>query len=123
MNKVVFVKEPVTEDSANNLMALTLYLDSVDQKRIYYWLNCPGGEVRGQTGGLTGQRGAGGRHRQARWVQKRICYWLNCPGGEVGGFFRCLGRGKAGRHAHREATAACRRSRAAAAAPRSTASR
>ncbi|GBF94594.1 ATP-dependent Clp protease proteolytic subunit [Raphidocelis subcapitata] len=45
MNKVVFVKEPVTEDSANNLMALTLYLDSVDQKRIYYWLNCPGGEV------------------------------------------------------------------------------
>lgn len=45
MNKVVFIKEPVTEDSANNLMALTLYLDSVDQKRIYYWLNCPGGEV------------------------------------------------------------------------------
>lgn len=45
MNKVVFVKEPVTEDSANSLMALTLYLDSVDQKRIYYWLNCPGGEV------------------------------------------------------------------------------
>ncbi|KAI8468852.1 MAG: Clp protease-domain-containing protein [Monoraphidium minutum] len=45
MNKVVFVKEPVTEDSANSLMALTLYLDSVDKKRIYYWLNCPGGEV------------------------------------------------------------------------------
>lgn len=43
--KVVFVKEPVTEDSANNLIALTLHLDSLDQKRIYYWLNCPGGEV------------------------------------------------------------------------------
>lgn len=32
MNKVVFIKEPVTEDSANSLMALTLYLDSLDQK-------------------------------------------------------------------------------------------
>jgi len=43
--KVVFIKEAVTEDVANNMMALTLYLDSIDQKRIYYWLNCPGGEV------------------------------------------------------------------------------
>lgn len=45
MNKVVFIKEPLTEDLANNMIALTLYLDSLDQKRIYYWLNCPGGEV------------------------------------------------------------------------------
>ena len=37
----------MTEDVANNMMALTLYLDSIDQKRIYYWLNCPGGEVGG----------------------------------------------------------------------------
>lgn len=45
MQKVVFVKEALTEDKANNLIALTLYLDSLDNKRIYYWLNCPGGEV------------------------------------------------------------------------------
>jgi hypothetical protein len=30
------------------MIALTLYLDSVDQKRIYYWLNCPGGDVSGE---------------------------------------------------------------------------
>lgn len=45
MQKVVFIKQPVTEDVANNMIALTLYLDSLDNKRIYYWLNCPGGEV------------------------------------------------------------------------------
>lgn len=28
------------------MVALSLYLDSQDKKRIYYWLNCPGGEVR-----------------------------------------------------------------------------
>mmetsp|Transcript_17134 Transcript_17134/g.36988 ORF Transcript_17134/g.36988 Transcript_17134/m.36988 type:complete len:271 (+) Transcript_17134:28-840(+) len=44
-NKVVFIKEAVNEEVANNMIALSLYLDSVDQKRIYYWLNCPGGEV------------------------------------------------------------------------------
>jgi ATP-dependent Clp protease protease subunit len=27
------------------MIALSLYLDSVDNKRVYYWLNCPGGEV------------------------------------------------------------------------------
>ncbi|GIL92696.1 hypothetical protein Vretimale_19423 [Volvox reticuliferus] len=43
--KVVFIKEAITEDVANNMIALTLYLDSLDNKRIYYWLNCPGGEV------------------------------------------------------------------------------
>ena len=43
--KVVFIKEAITEDVANNMIALSLYLDSVDNKRIYYWLNCPGGEV------------------------------------------------------------------------------
>lgn len=43
--KVVFIKDPVTEETANNLIALTLYLDSVDNKRIYYWMNCIGGEV------------------------------------------------------------------------------
>lgn len=47
--KVVFVKEPVTEEVANNMIALSLYLDSQDKKRIYYWLNLPGGEVRGRT--------------------------------------------------------------------------
>lgn len=45
LNKVVFIRQPVTEDVANNMIALTLYLDSLDKKRIYYWLNCPGGEV------------------------------------------------------------------------------
>ena len=45
MNKVVFIRESVTEDVANNMIALTLYLDSLDKKRIYYWLNCPGGDV------------------------------------------------------------------------------
>jgi hypothetical protein len=45
LQKVVFIKEAITEEVANNMIALTLYLDSVDQKRIYYWLNCPGGEV------------------------------------------------------------------------------
>lgn len=45
MNKVVFIREPVSEDVANNMIALTLYLDSLDKKRIYYWLNCPGGDV------------------------------------------------------------------------------
>lgn len=43
--KVVFIKEAITEDVANNMIALTLHLDSLDQKRIYYWMNCPGGEV------------------------------------------------------------------------------
>ncbi len=28
MNKVVFIRQPVTEDLANNLIALTLYLVS-----------------------------------------------------------------------------------------------
>lgn len=42
----MFIKEAITEDVANNLIALTLHLDSVDNKRIYYWMNCPGGEVR-----------------------------------------------------------------------------
>ncbi|GFH12345.1 ATP-dependent Clp protease proteolytic subunit [Haematococcus lacustris] len=45
MQKVVFIKQAITEDVANNMIALTLYLDSLDKKRIYYWLNCPGGEV------------------------------------------------------------------------------
>jgi hypothetical protein len=45
MNKVVFIREAVSEDVANNMIALTLYLDSLDKKRIYYWLNCPGGDV------------------------------------------------------------------------------
>lgn len=45
LNKVVFVREALTEDLANNMIALSLYLDSVDKKRIYYWLNCPGGDV------------------------------------------------------------------------------
>eukprot|EP00798_Chlamydomonas_sp_ICE-L_P016476 gene16476-22698_t len=44
-SKVVFIKEAITEDVANNMIALSLHLDSQDQKRIYYWLNCPGGEV------------------------------------------------------------------------------
>lgn len=43
--KVVFVRQPVTEDLANGLIAQALYMDSLDQKRIYFWLNCPGGEV------------------------------------------------------------------------------
>lgn len=50
--KVVFIKETITEEVANNMIALTLYLDSLDQKRIYYWLNCPGGEVRACPSGL-----------------------------------------------------------------------
>lgn len=45
-NKVVFIKEPITEEVANQNIALSLYLDSVDNKRLYYWLNVPGGEVR-----------------------------------------------------------------------------
>lgn len=51
MNKVVFIKEPVTEDSANSLMALTLYLDSVDQKR---WGRSPerGGWSRASAAGV-----------------------------------------------------------------------
>lgn len=49
MNKVVFIREPVSEDVANNMIALSLYLDSVDKKRIYYWLNCPGGDVSGRS--------------------------------------------------------------------------
>ena len=44
-SKVVFIKEAITEETANNMIALSLHLDSQDQKRIYYWLNCPGGEV------------------------------------------------------------------------------
>lgn len=45
MQKVVFINKPITEDLANNMIALSLYLDSLDRKRIYYWLNIPGGEV------------------------------------------------------------------------------
>jgi ATP-dependent Clp protease protease subunit len=43
--KVVFVRQAVTEDLANQLIAQALYMDSLDQKRIYFWLNCPGGDV------------------------------------------------------------------------------
>lgn len=43
---MVFIKEPITEEVANQNIALSLYLDSVDNKRLYYWLNVPGGEVR-----------------------------------------------------------------------------
>ncbi len=42
----MFIKEAITEEVANNNIALSLYLDSLDEKRVYYWLNCPGGEVR-----------------------------------------------------------------------------
>lgn len=45
MNKVVFIKQPLSEDLANQMIALSLHLDSKDDKRIYYWLNCAGGEV------------------------------------------------------------------------------
>lgn len=45
-SKVIFIKEAIGEDLANNMIALSLHLDSKDQKRIYYWLNCPGGEVQ-----------------------------------------------------------------------------
>eukprot|EP00967_Tisochrysis_lutea_P137577 scaffold247110_cov23-Tisochrysis_lutea.AAC.1 len=48
MQKVVFINKPITEDLANNMIALSLYLDSLDRKRIYYWLNIPGGEVGGR---------------------------------------------------------------------------
>jgi ATP-dependent protease ClpP protease subunit len=49
-SKVVFIKEAITEEVANQNIALSLYLDSLDEKRVYYWLNCPGGEVRISTG-------------------------------------------------------------------------
>jgi len=52
MQKVVFINKPITEDLANNMIALTLYLDSLDKKRIYYWLNIPGGEVSNFKAGL-----------------------------------------------------------------------
>jgi ATP-dependent Clp protease protease subunit len=40
------VRQAVTEDLANQLIAQALYMDSdADQKRIYFWLNCPGGDV------------------------------------------------------------------------------
>lgn len=45
MQKVVFIREAISEEVANNMIALTLYLDSLDNKRIYYWLNVPGGDV------------------------------------------------------------------------------
>jgi hypothetical protein len=59
LNKVVFIREALNEDLANNMIALTLYLDSLDKKRIYYWLNCPGGDVSGCSGApqCTGGRG------------------------------------------------------------------
>ena len=59
-NKVVFVKQAITEDVANNMIALTLHLDSIDNKRIYYWLNVPGGEVAGGGGRECGEGGAEG---------------------------------------------------------------
>ena len=46
--KVVFIKDAITDDVANNHIALSLHLDSLDQKRIYYWMNCPGGDVCAQ---------------------------------------------------------------------------
>ena len=53
----MFIKEAITEETANNNIALSLYLDSLDEKRVYYWLNCPGGDVRlGK-----GEEGGGGR--------------------------------------------------------------
>lgn len=58
MNKVVFIREAVSEDVANNMIALTLYLDSLDKKRIYYWLNCPGGDVSGMYMGGSGISGS-----------------------------------------------------------------
>lgn len=58
----MFIKEAITEETANNNIALSLYLDSLDEKRVYYWLNCPGGDVRG--GGE--EDGKGGMKRTGR---------------------------------------------------------
>ena len=60
----MFIKEAITEETANNNIALSLYLDSLDEKRVYYWLNCPGGDVRlgkGEGGGEGRQMQKGGQ--------------------------------------------------------------
>lgn len=43
--KIVYITNPITEDVANQMTALALYLDSRDKKRIYWWINSPGGDV------------------------------------------------------------------------------
>ncbi len=85
--KVVFIKQPVTEEVANNMIALSLHLDSLDQKRIYYWLNCPGGDVV-PTLALYDTM------KYMRSKTATVCYGL-CLG--MGGFLLTAGGEKVGR--------------------------
>lgn len=90
----MFIKEAITEDVANNMIALTLYLDSLDQKRIYYWLNVPGGDVSwaaGWPGHSVAWSGVAGMPTGA-WLRIEpagpgICWsWAeDCKLGRIGG--------------------------------------
>jgi hypothetical protein len=72
----VFIKEAITDEVANNMIALTLYLDSLDQKRIYYWLNCPGGEVgRGAGRRVGGAVGAPGKAVKGNQPKRDMDTW------------------------------------------------
>eukprot|EP00899_Mesostigma_viride_P003128 jgi/Mesvir1/12816/Mv04889-RA.1 len=43
--RVIFIGQTINEEFSNNIVATLLYLDSVNNKPLTFYINCPGGEV------------------------------------------------------------------------------
>lgn len=43
--RVIFLGQNIDEEFSNKILATMLYLDSVEDKRLYLYINNPGGDV------------------------------------------------------------------------------
>ena len=43
--RVIFIGQNIDEEFSNQILATMLYLDSVDTKKLYMYINGPGGDV------------------------------------------------------------------------------
>lgn len=43
--RVIFLGQNIDEEFSNQLLATMLYLDSIDSKKLYLYINGPGGDV------------------------------------------------------------------------------
>jgi len=43
--RILFIGEPIMDEMANQLIAVMLYLDSVNQNKMMLYINCPGGDT------------------------------------------------------------------------------